>query len=111
MTRHYGRHDWRLPDSMPAAESGQRLIGDYRSASRQFFMDPDQIAFGSGHQLQDLLAEGFRFFRTFQQRYFHGLGLQNFAHTFAGDLHRPRNLPSRYFLSVQFQNRCPLSFR
>jgi|SRR5579862_461324 hypothetical protein len=40
-----GRHDGRLPDSVPAAKPGERLIRQGRSASLQFFMDPDQIPF------------------------------------------------------------------
>jgi hypothetical protein len=65
-----GRHDWRLPDSMPAAEGGKRLVGHGRSAGRQLFMDPDQIPFAFLQQLEDLLAVGFGYLWTLQRRHF-----------------------------------------
>ena len=50
-----------LPDAMTAAEARQRGIRQIRSGGQEFFMDPDEIAFGPGQQLQDLLPIRFRF--------------------------------------------------
>src|SRR5262245_46747579 len=50
-------HDGRLPDSFPATEGSQRLIGKCGSGGDQFFMDSHEVPFAVGQQLEDLLAE------------------------------------------------------
>ena len=65
-----GRHDWRLSDSMPAAECGQRLIGNRRSPGRQLFMDPDQVSLATLQQFEDLLPVGRGLLGPLDQGYF-----------------------------------------
>jgi len=54
----------RLPDATTPAESGQRGIRHVGSATHQFLMDPDEIAFVSGQQFQNLNPVGFGFLGT-----------------------------------------------
>ena len=50
------RHDRRLPDPLPPAESRERRIRQHRAARRQFLMDSHQIPLAGSQQIQDLLA-------------------------------------------------------
>jgi len=56
----------RLGEAMPAAEGRQGLVGEHRPAGHEFFMDPHQIPFAAGQQLQDLLPIGFGFLGTLE---------------------------------------------
>lgn len=64
-----GRNDWRLSYSMPAAEGGQRLIGQGRSAHGQFFMDPDQVSLATLQEFEYLLPVGFGLLGPLDQGY------------------------------------------
>ena len=57
-----------LTDAVTAAEGRQCWIGHVGSAAHQFLMDPNQIAFVTGQQLQDLNPVGFGFLGTDQYR-------------------------------------------
>jgi len=63
------RSDLRLlPDAVTPAEGGQSRIRHIGPTAHQFFMDPNQIAFVTGQQLQDLNPVGFGFLGTDQYR-------------------------------------------
>ena len=55
-------------DAVTPAEGGQSRIGHIGSTTHQFFMDPDEIAFATGQQFQNLDSVGFRFLGTDQYR-------------------------------------------
>ena len=50
-----------LSDAVTPAEGRQCRIRHVGSTAHQFFMDPNQIAFVTGQQLQDLNPVGFGF--------------------------------------------------
>ena len=50
-----------LTDAMTTAERGQGWIGDVGPTAHQFLMDPDEIAFVSRQQFQNLNPVGFGF--------------------------------------------------
>ena len=62
-----------LTNAVPAAEGGQSGIGDLGSTANQFLMDPDEIAFVTGKQFQNLDAVGLGFLWTDQDRQRRGL--------------------------------------
>ena len=55
-----------LRDAMTSAESRESRIGHIGSTAHQFFMDPDQIAFVTGQQFEDLYPVNFGFLGTDQ---------------------------------------------
>jgi hypothetical protein len=55
------RHDGRLPDTLLAAEGGQRRVGQGRSLGCQFLMDSHEILLAGIEKLQDPLPVGFGF--------------------------------------------------
>ena len=57
-----------LADAVAPAEGCQRWIRHLGATTDQFFMDPDQIAFVTGQQLQDLNPVGFGFLGSNQHR-------------------------------------------
>ena len=57
-----------LADIMTPAEGGQGGIGDVGPTADQFLMDPDEIAFVTGQQFQDLNPVGFGFLGADQYR-------------------------------------------
>ena len=57
-----------LSDAVTPAEGRQCRIRHLGAPADQFFMDPDQIAFVTGQQLQDLNPVGFGFLGTDQHR-------------------------------------------
>ena len=75
-----GGHFRFLPDAMTPAEGRQRRIGHLGSTARQFFMDPDQVAFVRGQQFQDLYPVDFGLLGPDQHRQGGGIRLQDFAH-------------------------------
>ena len=58
-----------LPDAVTPAEGGQSGIGYLGASAYEFFMDPDQIAFVTGQQFQDLNPISFGFLGTDQHGY------------------------------------------
>lgn len=64
-----GGHDGLLPDSLAAAESGQRRIRQIRSGGNQIFMDPDEIPLAFREQVQDHLPVGFGFLGAMHLRH------------------------------------------
>jgi len=50
-----------LADAVATTEGGQRRIGDIGATADQFLMDPDEIAFVTGEQFQNLDAVGLGF--------------------------------------------------
>jgi len=63
-----GGHFRFLSDTVPPAEGGQRGIGYVGATAHQFLMDPDQVAFVTGQQLQDLNPVGLGFLGPDQHR-------------------------------------------
>ena len=97
-----GRDGRRLRDAMAPAESGESLIGEIRTQGAEFFMDPNQIPFALGVQLQDLLAVRLGFLRPQQRGYFGRVGTNDLAHAQARDSQHSRDLPFLHSLSMQF---------
>ena len=57
-----------LADTMTPAEGGQSRIRHIGATAHQFLMDPDEIAFVTGQQFQDLNPVGFGFLGADQYR-------------------------------------------
>ena len=74
------RHNRRLADPLPAAESRQRRIGQRCAGRHQILMDSHEIPLAGKQQIQDLLPVGFGFLRPWNLRHIGGVGLQHFAH-------------------------------
>lgn len=83
---------WRLGEAMPATEGGQGLVGEYRPTGGQLLMDPHEIPFAAGQQLQDLLPIRFGLLRTLQDRHLRGVGTKHLAHRQTRDAQHPRDL-------------------
>jgi len=82
----------RLGEAMPATKGGQGLVGEYRPTGGQLFMDPHEIPFAAGQQLQDLLPIRFGLLRTLQYRHLRGVGTKHLAHGQTRDAQHPRDL-------------------
>jgi len=63
----YG-HDRRLSDAVPAAECGQRRIGQLGTAGCQVLMDSHQVPLAGDPKIEDLLPIGFGFLRPLDFR-------------------------------------------
>jgi len=57
-----------LTDAMATAEGSQSGIGDVSPTANQFLMDPNQIAFVTGQEFQNLDSIGIGFLGTDQHR-------------------------------------------
>ncbi|HLG95408.1 MAG TPA: hypothetical protein VKX49_03745 [Bryobacteraceae bacterium] len=105
LSRRYGRL---VPDAVTPAERRQCGIRQRCATRQQFLMDSHEIPLALVEKLQDLLAVGFGFLRTLQLRHGGGVRPQNSSHRYTGNPQHPRDLPFRYSLAVQLQNRGAL---
>src|SRR5450759_1761769 len=102
------RFDRCLPDTLPAAETRQRLIRQHCAARRQILMDSHEIPLARLQKLEDLFAVRFRFFRPLDFRHVGGVRAQHFAHGQPRHLQHVRDLAFAHSLRAQFQNRGSL---
>ena len=73
-------HNRSLPDALSAAECGQRLIRQHRSAHLQLLMDSHEIPLAGSQKIQDLLPVRLGFLRPLNLRHIRGVRVQDFAH-------------------------------
>jgi len=100
-----GRRRRGVADAVPAAERGQRRIGERGAEPRERIVHTTQMPFIALVQLQDLLAPGFSPLRADQGRHARTTGADDAAHRVAGDTKSSRDPAAAMTLRVQAQDR------